>query len=104
MNFNSNINQSYSSMEPCFHHSMEQSHLRVESPSLSIFRKFVVNENPVPEPQRRNEIISTHEKAMMNLSLNQWEGQSEPGRHSSQQRLMLPNQRFKLQISIAKVA
>mmetsp|Transcript_22044 Transcript_22044/g.32573 ORF Transcript_22044/g.32573 Transcript_22044/m.32573 type:complete len:105 (-) Transcript_22044:249-563(-) len=104
MNLNSNINHSCSSIPTYFNHAMEQSHLRADSRSISIFRKLVVNENPVPEPQHISQIFPTPDKAMMDLSLNPWENKAESEPHSSQQRLSFQDQPLTSQINIAKVA
>mmetsp|Transcript_29970 Transcript_29970/g.44313 ORF Transcript_29970/g.44313 Transcript_29970/m.44313 type:complete len:92 (-) Transcript_29970:222-497(-) len=80
LNNNDNVNQlGCCSIPTSFNHST------VDSRSLSTFQKLLVNENPVPQSDYTSHLFLVRDKALMDLSLSQWENEAESDRHPLQQ-------------------
>lgn len=105
MNFNSNLNDSASSLCTSFHDSLNQSQFRLDSPAVSTWRKSMINENSVP-PQARPvspslERLTSDLRLTNDLSLSPWENKANL---SFSELSLRDTEGLTPQIAVAKVA
>jgi hypothetical protein len=98
MNFSNNFNEPAYALHTSFRDSLEQSQLRVDSPSISAYRRHVVNENPVPEMPAP--ISPTLEKLTLDLRLSPWENKA----NMAMSQVSLRGQELRPRFATAKVA